>query len=110
MNRPTQTQTERSLRLAVYACVGASVLLVLGLSYTRAGEWLENGTYDVRARWTAQRTKADPRVVIIDIDNASFSRTAGKTRPLAMASHGVDRSNPLCQPRPAKRNRRDRKS
>ncbi len=73
MNRPTQTQTERSLRLAVYACVAASVLLVLGLSYTRAGEWLENGTYDVRARWTAQRTKADPRVVIIDIDNASFS-------------------------------------
>ena len=68
-----QTQTERSLRKAVYACIGLSVFLALGLSHTRAGEWLENGTYDVRARWTAQPANADPRIVIVDIDNASYS-------------------------------------
>jgi adenylate cyclase len=69
----SQPQTELTLRKAVYACVCASILLALGLSYTRAGEWLENGTYDVRARWTAQHTRGDSRVVIIDVDNASFS-------------------------------------
>lgn len=67
------TQTENLLRKAVYACAAASALLALALSYTPAGEWLESGTYDVRARWTAQHTKADPRVLIIDVDNASFS-------------------------------------
>src|SRR5215470_20316404 len=67
------TQTERTLRRAVYSCVCGSVLLALGLSYTRAGKWLEDGTFDVRARWTAQRGKADPRVVIVDVDNASYS-------------------------------------
>lgn len=71
MNQPTQA--ERSLRQAVYACVCASILLALTFSHMRAGEWLEDGTFDVRARWTAQRSKADPRVVIVDVDNASYS-------------------------------------
>jgi adenylate cyclase len=71
MSRPSQS--EYSLRKVVYACAFVSVLLAFALSRTRAGEWLENGSFDVRARWTAQPGKADPRVVIIDIDNASFS-------------------------------------
>jgi adenylate cyclase len=72
-NVNNQAQTQRSFRKIVYACVAVSALLALGLAHTRAGEWLENGTHDVRARWAAQPAKSDPRVVIIDIDNASFS-------------------------------------
>lgn len=68
-----QTRTQRTFRKIVYACIVGSALLALGLAHTRAGEWLENGTHDARARWTAQPAKANPRVVIIDIDNASYS-------------------------------------
>ena len=66
-------QTERSLRRAVYGCICVSVFLALWLSRTHAGEWLENGTFDVRARWTAQPANANRRIVIVDIDNASYS-------------------------------------
>jgi adenylate cyclase len=72
-NVNNQTHTQQSFRKIVYACIVGSALLALGLAHTRAGEWLENGTHDARSRWTAQPEKSDPRVVIIDIDNASYS-------------------------------------
>ena len=72
-NVNNQTHSQRSFRRTVYACICVSALLALGLSFSRVGEWLENGTHDVRARWTARNQTSDPRVVIIDIDNASYS-------------------------------------
>jgi adenylate cyclase len=48
------------------------------LQFTRAGEWMENRAFDERARWTARPEKADSRIVIIDIDNASFDQLQDK--------------------------------
>ncbi len=51
----------------------ATAVLVLAASRTRAVNWLESGTLDVRSRWAAQAREADPRILILDIDNASLS-------------------------------------
>ena len=51
------------------AAVSAAVVLLL--AQTRPGQWLESGTYDARVRWSP-KSKVDPRIVIVDIDNASF--------------------------------------
>src|SRR5215813_10071447 len=71
-------QTVRAFRQGVYIVVGLAAMLGLALHFTRAGEWLENGAYDARARWTARPAKADSRIVIIDIDNASFDELQDK--------------------------------
>jgi len=65
-------QTQRAFRQGVVLAVVVAAVVGLALQVTKPGEWLENGAFDVRARWTARPEKADPRIVIIDIDNASF--------------------------------------
>jgi adenylate cyclase len=71
-------QTQRAFRQGVYLAVVLSAILGLALQFTRPGEWLENGAFDARARWTARPQKADSRIVIIDIDNASFDELQDK--------------------------------
>src|SRR5215813_4887271 len=71
-------QTVRAFRQGVYIVVGLAAMLGLALHFTRAGEWLENGAYDARARWTARPEEADSRIVIIDIDNPSFDELQDK--------------------------------
>ena len=71
-------QTQRAFRQGVYLAVALSAALGLTLQFTRPGEWLENGAFDARARWTARPEKADSRIVIIDIDNASFDELQDK--------------------------------
>ena len=39
---------------------------------------MENRAFDERAQWAARPEKADPRIVIIDIDNASFDALQDK--------------------------------
>lgn len=66
-------------QFVVGAVVAAAVTaaLVLALAHTRAFELMENGSYDARARWTANRATADKRIVILDIDNASLDTFSG---------------------------------
>ena len=71
-------QTQRAFRQGVYLAVALSAALGLALQFTWPGEWLENGAFDRRARWTARPETADPRIVIIDIDNASFDELQSK--------------------------------
>src|SRR5215475_7250750 len=71
-------QTLRAFRQGVYLVVVLAAVLGLTLQFTRAGEWLENGAFDARARWTALPAKADSRIIIIDIDNASFDELQEK--------------------------------
>src|SRR5438128_99976 len=71
-------QTQKAFRQGVYLVVILAAAIGLALQFIRAGEWLENGAFDVRARWTAQPAKADSRIVIIDIDNASFDELQEK--------------------------------
>lgn len=67
------SHTQRAFRKGVYVSVVLAAVLALGLSRTHAGQWLEDGTYDARVRFSAQPGKADPRIVIIDVDNASLT-------------------------------------
>jgi len=69
----TDPHSQRAFRRGTFACIAVSAALMLLLAKTQTGEWLENGTLDARTRWTAQPAKADPRIVIIDIDNASLA-------------------------------------
>ncbi len=61
-------------KFVVQAWVSAALIALAGLYLApgRAVERLESGTYDARVRWSADLSQADPRIVIIDIDNASF--------------------------------------
>lgn len=55
------------------AAVTAGVIAAFGALYSRGSlDWLENRTADFRASRTANPSKADPGIVLIDIDNASF--------------------------------------
>lgn len=58
---------------AAFAGALASALLVIAVAHTRGVEWLEGGTYDARVRLSADPTKADKSIVIIDVDDASFN-------------------------------------
>lgn len=55
-------------------CIAAVVIaaLVVALSQVRGLRFLEDGSYDARMRWTVRPNSADPNILIIDIDNASF--------------------------------------
>jgi adenylate cyclase len=67
----------RSRGLFVRGAFAAAVLtaaVMVPLSHTRAFRWLESGSYDARVRWSANPAEADRGIVIIDIDNASFSQ------------------------------------
>jgi adenylate cyclase len=69
----TDPHTQSAFRRATLACITATAALTLLVASSRTGEWLEHGTLDGRTRWTAQPVKADSRIVIIDIDNASLT-------------------------------------
>jgi adenylate cyclase len=69
----TDPHTQRAFLRGTFASIAVSAAVLLLLAKTQTGEWLENGTLDARTRWTAQPAKADPRIVIIDIDNASLA-------------------------------------
>jgi len=71
-------QTQRAFRQGVYLAVALSAVVGLALQFTKPGEWLENGAFDARARWMARPEKADSRIVVIDIDNASFDELQDK--------------------------------
>ncbi len=71
-------QTQRAFRKGVYLAVFFSAVVGMALQFSWPGEWLENGAFDRRARWTARPEKADPRIVVIDIDNASFDELQSK--------------------------------
>src|SRR5882672_9689760 len=71
-------QMRRAFRQGVYLAVALAVSIGLALQFTRAGEWMENRAFDERARWTARPDKTDSRIVIIDIDNASFDQLQDK--------------------------------
>jgi adenylate cyclase len=71
-------QTQRAFRQGVYLAVALAAAIALTLQFTWPGEWLENGAFDRRARWTARPEKADSRIVVIDIDNASFDELQDK--------------------------------
>ncbi|HWY44826.1 MAG TPA: adenylate/guanylate cyclase domain-containing protein [Candidatus Sulfotelmatobacter sp.] len=71
-------QTRRAFRQGVYLAVALAAAVGLALQFTRAGEWMENRAFDERARWTARPDKTDSRIVIIDIDNASFDQLQDK--------------------------------
>jgi len=71
-------QTQKAFRQGVYLAFALSAVFGLALQFTKPGEWLENGAFDARARWTARPQKADSRIVVIDIDNASFDELQDK--------------------------------
>jgi adenylate cyclase len=71
-------QTQKAFRQGVCLVVILAAAIGVVLQFTRAGEWLENGAFDARARGTARPGKADSRIVIIDIDNASFDELQDK--------------------------------
>lgn len=68
-----ESRTQHAFRTGVYVAMLVSIAAGLALAVSRPGEWLENGTFDVRTRWTAKPQQADPQIVIIDVDNASLS-------------------------------------
>ena len=72
------SQTQKTFQRAALAAALVCALLVLGLSRTRALGWLESGAYDARVRWAADPARADKRIVVIDIDNASFDELKDK--------------------------------
>jgi adenylate cyclase len=67
------SNTQKVFLRGVWIAGIATAILILAASRTQAVNWLESGTLDVRSRWTAQPRAADPRIVILDIDNASLS-------------------------------------
>jgi adenylate cyclase len=71
-------KTQRAFRQGVFLAALLAVAIGLALQFTRAGEWMENRAFDERARWAARPEQADQRIVIIDIDNASFDALQDK--------------------------------
>jgi len=71
-------RTQREFLFGVAACVALAAAGVLLLAHSRAGNWLESGALDARARFAAKPSEADPRIVIIDADNASLESLQDK--------------------------------
>jgi len=71
-------KTQREYVVGVCIAVAFAAVAMLALARTSTGSWLENGTLDERARLAANPSKADPRIVIIDIDNASLDALEDK--------------------------------
>src|SRR5438874_534921 len=70
---PNLDQSRRSfLRGALLAALGSATLMCL-IANTRPIQWLEDGSYDARTRLSARPADADKRIVIIDVDNASYN-------------------------------------
>jgi len=75
---PAEAKIQRAFWRGVLVSILVAIAASLGLTRTRVGEWLESGAYDARMRLAANPTKADPRIVIIDIDNASLAALQDK--------------------------------
>jgi adenylate cyclase len=71
-------KVQREFLVGVCIAVAVAAVAMLVLARAPAGVWLENGTLDERARLGAKPTQADPRIVIIDIDNASLEALEDK--------------------------------
>lgn len=71
-------KVQREFLIGVCIAVAVAAIAMLVLARTPAGELLENGTLDERARLGAKQAQADPRIVIIDIDNASLETLEDK--------------------------------
>ncbi|MGH9509012.1 MAG: CHASE2 domain-containing protein [Terriglobales bacterium] len=71
--------SEGQRRFVRQAWVSAALvaLIMIAVAGTRPVTWLENGTYDIRVRWSADTKRADPAIVIIDVDNPSFEALTG---------------------------------
>ena len=69
---PNLDKSRRSfLRGALLAALGSAAWFCL-IANTRPVQWLEEGSYDARTRLAARPNEADKRIVIIDVDNASY--------------------------------------
>ncbi len=64
--------TRRRLRRGVTLVSAGVALLFCGLELTGKLDWLENRSADWRTTVTLDARRADPRIVVIDIDNPSF--------------------------------------
>lgn len=71
-------RTQREFVIGVCASIALSAVGVLMLAHSRAGSWLESGALDARARFSAKPSEVDPRIVIIDADNASLETLQDK--------------------------------
>jgi adenylate cyclase len=71
-------RTQREFVVGVCASIALSAGGVLMLAHSHAGSWLESGALDARARFSARPVEADPRIVIIDADNASLETLQDK--------------------------------
>ncbi len=71
-------KVQREFLVGVCIAVAVAAIAMLVLARTPAGVLLENGTLDERARLGARTAQADPRIVIIDIDNASLETLEDK--------------------------------
>ena len=70
---PNLDQSRRTfLRGALLAALGTATLMCL-IANTRPIQWLEEGSYDARTRLSARPADVDKRIVIIDVDNASYN-------------------------------------
>ena len=70
---PNLDQSRRTfLRGALLAALGSATLMCL-IANTRPIQWLEDGSYDARTRLRTRPADADKRIVIIDVDNASYN-------------------------------------
>jgi adenylate cyclase len=71
-------KAQREFLVGVCIAVAVAAIAMLALARTPAGAWLENGSLDEQARLGAKQAQADPRIVIIDIDNASLETLEDK--------------------------------
>src|SRR5690242_8909423 len=70
---PNLDQSRRTfLHGALFAALVSATLLCL-IANTRPVQWLEEGSYDARTRLSARPADVDKRIVIIDVDNASYN-------------------------------------
>lgn len=67
-----KSSTQRTFLQGVCTAAVVIAALVTALSQISAFQFLEDGSYDARVRWTVRPHGADPDILIVDIDNASF--------------------------------------
>ncbi len=68
----SQKQRKRTFFYGSLLVAALSALLWSAWARTRPVQYLEDGTYDARVRLAARPATADQRIVILDIDNATF--------------------------------------
>ncbi|HEY5381647.1 MAG TPA: adenylate/guanylate cyclase domain-containing protein [Acidobacteriaceae bacterium] len=71
-------KAQREFAVGVCVAVALSAVGMLLLAHSRGGRWLESGMLDTQAQFAASPAQADPRIVIIDADNASLETLQDK--------------------------------